>query len=627
MTSRKQIYDKYFNSNIFNPNPIPSDAKSTVRMRVSQSSLANTKNALFNTEKNPPKETLTKKGVNRQGVYSKIYGSDIFCRTQPNTAKKKEGVKKIRNANNFSNCMEGMKNNEEYSKNLKTYAAAHRTAKKEYNPDKYLKQENAAERYYKEIYDPHGSNILPERPFSADPQNQKKYADKKKNFKKEMTKYNDCGVDGKKKPGEHEGYNTENKIFVKKKNEWCEKNSGGYHFVDSKTNPKNNSKINKQIYLQSHLFKDNDNTKQDENNKNINMNIEKINERIEEEKAKNDRYERYHISNDNPKRDLSNNDRSLWGSVHTKWEKSNIDWKNPEAELMFGTGVSQDVNKDFGPKGPNAFQRKLNQLADTKNKDTISEEKKLPINNLKKPPSNEIVNGAGMEKMEEILNEMPNLKEDKKFKIKMDATTSLLNGECDWDRKAKTLNKFYTNPNFNKFKNKNKDLVIKVGQKEKKEKEIGAKTGHDFCDYVLSYPTKGQFEKFDEGDIKKMFGSKGIHIYDVQKNMFDKGTYNTIKFKVRENEEDGNLNQKIEDFKKELEKKDYKIQINQEPKKEIKKNSKKFVSNPGGKLGILNENIENKNNAKHTKLPEKIRKKHSFSNQYVQINYGYKKNK
>ena len=43
---------------------------------------------------------------------------------------------------------------------------------------------------------------------------------------------------------------------------------------------------------------------------------------------------------------------------------------------MFGTGVSQGINKNFGPKGPNALQRKLIQLADTKNKDTINEEKK-----------------------------------------------------------------------------------------------------------------------------------------------------------------------------------------------------------------------------------------------------------
>ena len=109
--------------------------------------------------------------------------------------------------------------------------------------------------------------------------------------------------------------------------------------------------------------------------------------------------------------------------------------------------------------------------------------------------------------------------------------------------------------------------------------------------------------------------------------MFDKGTYNTIKFKVRENEDEGNLKQKMDEVKKELEKKDYKIEINPEKKKSIKKNSKNFVSNPGAKLGILNENIGNYNNAKHTKIPDKIRKKNSFSKQFVQINYGYKKNK
>ena len=505
MTSRRQIYDKYYNSNIFNSNPDLRDTAPTVRVRQPQSSLANTKDALFNTEKNPPpKEAVTKKGVKRYGVYSKIYGSDIFCQTQPNEVKKREGVRKIRNANNFSNCMESMKNNEEFSQNLKKYTETHRAQKKEYNPDKYLRVENAAERYYKEIYDPHGSTVLPERNFSAGPNNKQAYADKKKNFNKEMARYNDCGADGKKKSGQHEGFHTDKKIHVKKKTEWTEKNSGGYHFVDSKTNPQNNCKINKQMYLQSHLFKDNDNTKKNDINPITDENIENINRRIEEEKAKNDRYERYHIGNENPKRDLTNNDRSLWGSVHTKWEKSNIDWKSPETELMFGTGVSQDVNQNFGPKGPNAFQRKLNQLADTKNKDTISEEKKVPINNLKKPTPNEVVNSAGLEKVEEILNEMPNLKEDKKLKIKMDATTSLLNGECDWDQKAKTLNRFYTNPNFNNMhKNKKKEVVIKVGQKDKieNEKEISTKTGHDYCDYVLSYPTKGQFEKYEEGDI------------------------------------------------------------------------------------------------------------------------------
>ena len=66
-----------------------------------------------------------------------------------------------------------------------------------------------------------------------------------------MAIYNDCGVDGKKKYGEHEGApNTEKKIFVKKKNEWNDKTTS-YHFVDSKANPQNNCKINKQLHLQS----------------------------------------------------------------------------------------------------------------------------------------------------------------------------------------------------------------------------------------------------------------------------------------------------------------------------------------------------------------------------------------
>ena len=42
----------------------------------------------------------------------------------------------------------------------------------------------------------------------------------------------------------------------------------------------------------------------------------------------------------------------------------------------------------------------------------------------------------------------------------MDATTSLLNGESDWDTKAKTLNRFYTNPNFNNMKKKTQNEVV-----------------------------------------------------------------------------------------------------------------------------------------------------------------------
>ena len=622
MTSRKEIYEKYFNSSIFST-PSPANPAPTVHTRVTQSSLANTKNDIFNTEQKPT-NSLTKRSVDRLGVYSKIYGSDIFGQYQQEGKKKKEGVKKLRNANNYSSCLESMKNNEEYKKNLKNYAKAHRAEKKEFDPDKYLAKESAAERYYKEVYDTHGSVVLPERCFSSNTQSKKAYAEKKKNLKKETTKYNDCGVDRKKKPGEHEGQSVDNKMFLKKKNDWNEKNSAEYHYAESKTNPQNNCKINKQLNLQSHIF-----TENSKQNENPNSNIEKINLRIEEERVKNGQNERYHLGEENQIRDLSNNDRNLWGSVHTKWEATNLDWKDAHTELIFGTGLSQDVNKNFGPNGPNAFQRKLNDLADTNNKDTINEEVKAPINNIQKPPSNDEINGEGLSKVEEIISDMP-LKEDKKYKIKMDATTSLLNNNGDWDNKAKTLNRFYTSSSFNnKSKNKNKPIITKIGSNaNNKDKEIGAKSGHEFSNYVLSYPIKGQFDKYNEGDIKKIFGTKGVHIYDVKRNMFDKGTYNTITFKVRENGDLGNVNEKINEITKDFEKQNYNVIINKEAKKTLNKSTKNMMlSKPGSKLGFINENIGNEVTAKLTKAPDKIKYKNSFTKQYGQVNNDYKKNK
>ena len=622
MTSRKEIYEKYFNSSIFST-PSPANPAPSVRTRVTQSSLANTKNDIFNTEQKPTKSSLTKNSVDRLGVYSKIYGSDIFGQYQQEGKKKKEGVKKLRNANNYSSCLESMKNNEEYKKNLKNYAKAHRAEKKEFDPDKYLAKESAAERYYKEVYDTHGSVVLPERCFSSNAQSKRAYAEKKKNLKKEITKYNDCGADRKKKPGEHEGQSVDNKVFLKKKNDWNGKNSADYHYVEPTTSPQNNCKINKQLLLQSHIF-----TENSEQNENPNSNIEKINLRIEEEKVKNNQNERYHFGDENQKRDLSNNDRNLYGSVHTKWEATNLDWKDAHTEIIFGTGLSQEANNNCGPNGPNAFQRKLNGLADTNNKDTINEEVKAPINNIQKPPSNDEINSEGLSKVEEIISDMP-LKEDKKYKIKMDATTYLLNNNGDWDNKAKTLNRFYTSSNLNnKSKNKNKPVITKIGSNaNNKDKEIGAKSGHEYSNYVLSYPIKGQFDKYNEGDIKKIFGTKGVHIYDVKRNMFDKGTYNTITFKVRENEDVGNVNEKINEITKDFEKQNYKVIINKQAKKNLNKSTKNMMlSKPGSKFGFINENVGNEVTAKLTKVPDKIKYKNSFSKQFGQVNNDYKKN-
>ena len=619
--SRKQIYDKYFNSNIFNNDPALAAKIPKVRTRISQSSLLKTKDDLFNTENPTQKSSLTKKGVKRLGVYSKLYGSDIFNKTNPNLTQKKSGVKKIRNANNFSSCFDSMKNLEEYKNNLKSYTKEKRTEKKNFKPDdKYINNETPAERYYKEMYEHNGSNILPERCFSADKCTKEKYANKKKNMKNEENKLNDEISELKLKP------KINKKIYVKKKNKWTEDNSGNYHFIDNKKNPVNNARINKQIYLQSNLFKN-----EDVSEKKKMKTLEQINNRIEEEKSRIQRNNRYHFSPQEKRRDLSGNDRMIYGSVHSKWEKSKIDWLNPQTEIMFGTQQSKDLKKEFGPKGPNAFQRKLNQLADSKNIDTINENQKEPINKIIKPQAQEITNDQGNAKWNEVVEKIPNLSPDKKLKIKQNATNSVLNDENNFENKAKTLTNFYTNPNMTSITKKpKKEVTDKIGKKKNmnnSNKKPEKKSEHDFTDYVLTYATKGNFEKFGENEIKNLFEKNGVHIYDIHKNMFDKGTYNMVKFKVRDDKEGQDaLNQKITNIEKDLGK-NYKVKINKEKKKNLKINSKNFVSNPGAKLGILNENIGVHNNAKYTKIPDNIKNKKSFSRQFELINYGYKKNK
>ena len=625
--SRKQIYDKYFNSNIFNNDPALAAKIPKVRTRISQSSLLKTKDDLFNTENPTQKSPLTKKGVKRLGVYSKLYGSDIFNKTNPNLTQKKSGVKKIRNANNFSSCFDSMKNLEEYKNNLKSYTKEKRTEKKNFKPDdKYINNETPAERYYKEMYEHNGSNILPERCFSADKCTKEKYANKKKNMKNEENKLNDEVSELKLKP------KINKKIYVKKKNKWTEDNSGNYHFIDNKKNPVNNARINKQIYLQSNLFKNEDEKINDNFSEKKKMKtLEQINNRIEEEKSRIQRNNRYHFSPQEKRRDLSGNDRMIYGSVHSKWEKSKIDWLNPQTEIMFGTQQSKDLKKEFGPKGPNAFQRKLNQLADSKNIDTINENQKEPINKIIKPQAQEITNDQGNAKWNEVVEKIPNLSPDKKLKIKQNATNSVLNDENNFENKAKTLTNFYTNPNMTSITKKpKKEVTDKIGKKKNmnnSNKKPEKKSEHDFTDYVLTYATKGNFEKFGENEIKNLFEKNGVHIYDIHKNMFDKGTYNMVKFKVRDDKEGQDaLNQKITNIEKDLGK-NYKVKINKEKKKNLKINSKNFVSNPGAKLGILNENIGVHNNAKFTKIPDNIKNKKSFSRQFEQINYGYKKNK
>ena len=607
--SRQQVLEKYFNSDIFNTAPIKVEKITTVRVRQSQTSLANTKNDIFNTEKKAQNaESFVKKLVNRKLVYSKIYGSDIFNQTNPTESK----INKVRNRNNFSTCFDNMKNNEEYKKNLQSYAKEKRAEKKSFKPDKYLNTETPAERYYKEMYNNNGK-IFPENNLKKDLINKEKYAEKKRNLKNDINKINDEISEIKTNP------KNSKQIYVRKKNKWTENNSGGYKFINTKISQFDNAKINKQLNLQSNIFQNSENKLE----KSEILNYDKIKSRLEEEKNKEYLNNTYHISHNNQNNkspDLSNNDKLLFGSVHTKWEKSNIDWHNPITELMFGNLKSKEMNSSFGPNGPTPFQRKLNQLADSKNIDTITEKEKNPINNFEKQNVNNDINDIGIHKVEKILEETSDLKEDKKLKIKMNATTSLLNSDNDLEKKIKTLSNYYTNPL--KTKKLKKEITAKVGTKYATKDE---KNNNSNSDYVLNYATKDQFEKFGENEIKKMFAKYGVHIYDVHKNMFDNGSYNTIQFKVRQNKDEEKIEEKMNEIEKNLSK-NYKVKINKEEKKDLKINNKNFVNEPGKKVGVYNENIGNqKEEKKYFKINNNIKRKQSFSRQFQQINYKYKK--
>ena len=63
---------------------------------------------------------------------------------------------------NRSCCFDDMKNNDEYTKDLKYYTKQHRAEKKEYDPDQYVNKVTPQERYYKQYYENSGSIISPE---------------------------------------------------------------------------------------------------------------------------------------------------------------------------------------------------------------------------------------------------------------------------------------------------------------------------------------------------------------------------------------------------------------------------------------------------------------------------------
>lgn len=650
MSKRLNLYEKYKKSDIFNISSTTkhSEVPKNFRSRNAESSMLNKIEENFH--------SIDK--VNPRKYNVKQHQSDIFNINKTfESEKQKPKNQKIRGAPLISTCFDSMKDNDQFSNDIKEYTSKYRAVKTEYEPDRYFHNEDATERLYNQLYNKKrnpvlNNNINRNLEGNIDVNTNKEINDKdlfvqrKKNMRNNFTKVflNQRNIKDKKKLEQeteqagrnHKYYRA--KGFTYKDNEMNNLNEHKYVTPDKIIG--NSSKINRQIQLQSNIFSTN------EKNKNLN-DIEQINERIlstKEAKSNDKNIEKKIIKKKLDKSRNNENDKNIWGTVHSNWEKSNIDWRNAECELIFGktyTGKLPGLEeKNLEKKSDIPFQRKMEQLQDSGNKDTINESIKIK-RKYNKNLYKDKFNHSNLEKIDEILDEIPEniLKYDKKKKILFNSNTTGLNGETELDNNFINYNKYHKNILNKKEKKEptikimSKDGQKNINKKKNLDKNFNNVKNHDdynIHDYIISYDSKAKngkndFDKFDENEIKLLFSKKGIHAYDIQKNQFDNGKYNVIKFKVRENEGENSLKEKIKEIENDFIEKKYKICIEKDVEKEKKKNLRNVTNTPGSKVAMFIDNNENKNILKK-KAPLQMKNNSKFTGQFNNINYNYKKN-
>ena len=654
MSKKNQIFEKYKKSDIFsltkNDEALHSELKS---MRQNhQPSFINTQEDIFHTLE-PQKTSNKDKPVLKRTNMLRHYKSDIFNLKNIIKTPKKPTLTKNRNASNLSNFFEGMQNNEEYKIDIKEYTNKHRKQKKVYDPNKYFIEEDPSDRVYNNLYDnkrnpifpnQHLKNIKSSSNLLSNVNDKKLFTERKKVMRKQFTEQlltHENATERKRLEEEnqkglknHKFYKT--KGFTYNDNNYRTENN----FYHPTQNHDNISKINKQIDLQSKIF--------GENNKNADLN--KIKERIKTARIRNEdrekKVDKKELKNKNIERE--DNDRNIWGALHSNWEKSNLDWKNSNTELLFGktySGPSYKIKleKNKEKEKEDAFTRKVKHLSDSGFKDTINEQESIKSKrNWNKVPLTHRPTYSNLEQIDEVLNEISDkvLRPDRKKKIIGNANTTNFNGEIGIDDKYINYQKYHKQIwNENKNKNKKKTPIIKIMSNEDNKnisRKVLNKTVTDFKlfddykvhDYVLSYDTKIKSSKenldsFSDNDVKLIFSKKGIHIYDIKRNCFDNGKYNTIKFKVRDNEGDDILKEKIKNVETEFNKKQYKVDIKKDVEKNKKVDFRKIAKNPFKKGLIITE--ENKNIKETQQKTKTLKKNSSFSGAYTLVNHKYKK--
>ena len=586
MASRKEYFGKYYSSDIFNliqKSPID---ETKPKLRLNRSTLENTKEDLFNIRKekrinrNENKDIYFNNSAEKRKInYEKIYGSDIF-NLRAKSVEKRNGRHHMPNIANKSTCFEEMKNNEEYIKEFKQYTKEKRGD----DDNKY--------------------NIKTMENINK---NELKYIKRRKT---DIESQNNKGLINRNK-------NSNSILNFRKMHPLTLYSTQKRHFVDLDECRENNCAINKQLQFESYLFsnQDNDYIKSQED-------INEINARINKRKHTPNNFNilGQPIIRVNRKKNFNDNIHSSMCELHPKKiGPSNMTWDNPSSEVMYSPDYTKNLYKNYGPKGPTAYQRRLHQFADSDNLDTLSGLKKNYGNNfknVKKPKTDEIKNKEEQKKIEKILEGVPNLSEGKKILIKMNSSILDFNDDKELEKKTKDLNNF-----LKKEKTKKKEITDKINHIDNKK----IANNKNFDNYIITYGIKGgnNFEKYNENEIKNIFGKKGINVYDIHKNNFARGkSYNTIELKIAGNNINNDLNKRIKLIQDDLIKKNCKVKI-----EKIKKsnNIKKTVTNPGGKIAIMKENIINKKEEnKYKMMPNEYKTKSNFTKQFSGINYSYK---
>ena len=591
MESRKNLLRKYHDSDIFNLIQKSSMGETKPKLRLNRSTLELTKEQVFNIGKekrinrngrNEDKELYRNLSVERRRKnYEKIYGSDIFNQ-RSKSVEKRRGRQHMPNIANRSTCFEEMKNNEEYAKNFIEY-----TREKRGNIDDNINNKSIEERNIDE------DNI--------------RYIERRK-FDKETEKDNKIF-------SRNENYN---ELNFRKRHPLTLYSNQRRQFIDLDEFPENNCKINKQIQFESHLFSNEDNTYTKSKN-----DIREINTRINQSKNIKDNYNilgQPKIRVNRKKRNSTDNIFSSTDNLNTKMRPADMKWDSLQSQVMFSPDYTKNLYKNYGPKGPSAYQRRLHQFADSDDRDTLSGLKKNEAQDfkyLRKPKIDEVKNREEQKRIDRMIEKIPYLTEGQKIEIKMNKSILDFRDEKEWNNKEKDLNDF-----LKKQKRKKNGVTGKINN-ENLDKNKKEENRLEYHDYTLTYGIKGNnFENYNENEIKNFFGKKGINVYDIHKNTFGKGKYNTIDFKISGNNTNDEINKKIKLIQDELNKKNYNIKIEKGNKSN---NIKNIVNNPGGKIAIMKENIPNKKEEiKYKIMPNDYKVKRGFTKQIPRINYAYK---